>query len=50
MCHWLACLWALTLELVDDKFPKWMLKACRFRNALRASGRVSTFVLVFGVY
>ena len=32
MCHWLACLWALTLELVDDKFPKWMLKACRFRN------------------
>ncbi|CAE7229161.1 Kcnh6, partial [Symbiodinium pilosum] len=24
MCHWLACLWALTLELVDDKFPKWI--------------------------
>ena len=23
MCHWLACLWALTLELVDDRYPKW---------------------------
>ncbi|CAE7699371.1 KCNH6, partial [Symbiodinium sp. CCMP2592] len=24
MCHWLACLWALTLQLVEDKYPQWI--------------------------
>ncbi|OLQ10816.1 Potassium voltage-gated channel subfamily H member 6 [Symbiodinium microadriaticum] len=24
MCHWLACVWALTLQLVDDKYPQWI--------------------------
>lgn len=24
VCHWLACLWALTLQLSDDQSPKWI--------------------------
>jgi len=24
LCHWLACLWAMTLVLVDEKYPKWI--------------------------
>ena len=23
-CHWLACLWAMTLQLVDAEFPRWI--------------------------
>mmetsp|Transcript_18976 Transcript_18976/g.44220 ORF Transcript_18976/g.44220 Transcript_18976/m.44220 type:complete len:428 (-) Transcript_18976:6-1289(-) len=23
-CHWLACLWALTLQLVDPEYPRWI--------------------------
>ncbi|CAE7872454.1 KCNH7, partial [Symbiodinium microadriaticum] len=24
MCHWLACVWALTLQLVDRGYPQWI--------------------------
>ena len=24
MCHWLACVWALTLQLVDLDYPQWI--------------------------
>ena len=24
VCHWLACVWALTLQLVDQGFPQWI--------------------------
>ncbi|CAJ1457076.1 unnamed protein product [Effrenium voratum] len=24
VCHWLACLWALTLQLVDQQYPRWI--------------------------
>ena len=24
MCHWLACVWALTLQLVDPDYPQWI--------------------------
>jgi len=24
MCHWLACVWALTLQLVDRNYPQWI--------------------------
>lgn len=23
-CHWLACIWAMCLQLVDPKFPQWI--------------------------
>ncbi|CAK9110963.1 unnamed protein product [Durusdinium trenchii] len=23
-CHWLACVWAMTLKLVDEKYPQWI--------------------------
>ncbi|CAE7245299.1 KCNH2, partial [Symbiodinium microadriaticum] len=23
-CHWLACLWAMTLQLVEPEFPRWI--------------------------
>lgn len=24
MCHWLACVWAMTLQLVDPGVPRWL--------------------------
>ncbi|CAJ1407986.1 unnamed protein product [Effrenium voratum] len=23
-CHWLACVWAMTLKLVDEQYPQWI--------------------------
>jgi len=23
-CHWLSCIWAMTLQLVDPRFPQWI--------------------------
>lgn len=46
VCHWLACLWALTLQLSDDQSPKW-IDGIRESDQVNQISHVYTYLSAF---
>jgi len=49
ICHWLSCVWAMTLQLVDEEYPRWFddIEAADSSFGFEASSSFRVYIAAF---